>query len=163
MWTPKLSPRTCIGDAYPKFVKTFVCMNVVYGLISLFCSVKWGRGVLLYIKIGNESTRDAVEYYAVAIGILCFMIGVLSSLLIHATNRTKLVHMSAQMCVWATWVGFALYYTSTIVERTAAGTVHILLSVFMLIAAVYTRGELLATIRRQAIDEEGLPFTSGGG
>ena len=157
------TPRTCIGDAYPKFVKTIVVMNVVYGLVSLIFSVEWGRGVLLYIKIGSESTHDVVEYYAVAIGLLCFMIGTLSYLLLRAKTTTKLAHMNAQLCAWATWSGFAIYYTSTIVERTAAGTVHILLSLFMLVAAMYTRGELLATIRRQAIDEEGLPFASAGG
>ena len=155
-----ISPRTCIGDAYSKYVKVFVVMNILYGLISLIFSVKWGRSVLLYIKIKSEKTDDVVEYYAVAIGLLCFMLGCLAKLLLRVKNDQKMAHMTIQAGAWATWSVFAIYYTSTVVERTAAGTVHILLSLFMFIGALYTRGEIINAIKRQEIDDAGVPFNS---
>jgi len=153
------SPRSCIGSPYTKFVKTFAGLNFQYGLISLTFSVRWGRYVLLYIKIQTSSGEDVVEYYAVAIGLLCFILGAISLLLLDAKDAVKRKHMSIQMVAWGTWSVFAIYYTSTVVERTAAGTIHILLSIMMCIMAGYTRHEIDLEIKRRAIDEEGMVFS----
>jgi len=154
-----ISPRTCIGEAYSKYVKMFAAINIAYGLISLIFSVKWGRGVLLYIKISSTKTDDdVVEYYAVAIGLLCLLLGRMAWLLLSAKHDQKLSHMTTQIWAWAMWSGFAIYYTSIVVERTAAGTVHILLSIFMLIAAAYTRLEIVNILNRETIDRAGMSF-----
>ena len=155
----EITPRTCCGPSYANFVKFFVAINILYGIVSLCFSVRWGRYVLLYIRIQSDRTDDFVEYYAVAIGLLCFILGSITSCLIDASDQIRRRHMTIQVYAWVTWSIFAIYYTSTIVERSGAGAVHSTLSIGMLIAAAYTRHEIDNTIRRKVIDEEGQAFT----
>lgn len=141
----------------------FSALNFVYGCISWTASVEWGRNVLFRKGVMSAKTLRPIEYYAVAVGLLCFHAALLSRIIRDSNQRKiRLLHALTQLSYWVFSGAIGIYFAATEVYRPEAGVAHSLVALAMSGLAVMYRKYILDDCKKHECDTTSATFTLVG-
>ena len=133
-------------------VTASAALNFSYGVVSWTASVAWGRDVLFtHTHVDNWSVHP-VEYYAAALGLMCFHAAALAMLLRDGTETARILHLGAQAAFWALSGALGIYFGVDATTRPEVGFVHAVVAGTMCTLALLGRRHII--LERVRADSE---------